>query len=494
MPSENDIHKELQAFGPYIVGLLDAADFFDLPEGPYDPLEWDTKIKQQPEYKRYVAESKKKNSRVWDLVKSLFIPAAIGVGIATIRRDYKPQLARQIAKEEIKYTGVIPPRPTAQDYQNQYIRERGGEFITKMSRADQQQLTRFLWKNSGEHERPLAKRILKQEPTLAYLVDNKEYRLRAIKRTETHRATMYGSWKYSADWGAETKTRGEAGDGRTRPSHRAQIGITVLINEPYPDGEQYPGEMSINCRGHNIFNFDKSKLTKDPQKVYEENLASAEEDARIARKAEREAAKAKPVEIQKAKPIGGEVIPRKVAPFEQPKLISLDEHKAMAKQSLKNYNAMPDELKRNVKEILISPNAWREDAALSEKYGHKVITEAAYDAKNQRILGFPDMNGAVRPISKKFMAHELAHGIDDGISGKAAWLSNVKKDGNFASKYAEEYFNKAGKNYSEDFAESMRRYVTEKDKFVKECPNRADYLERVVLSGKYRKAVEARKK
>lgn len=361
MLSESEISRELQAFGPDIIAYLDSMGFWDLPEGPYDPVDIMTSAPASAK-REYLTESKKKNSRVWDLVKALFVPVAIGVGIATIQKDYKPQLARQVAKDELK--SVKPSRPTAQDYQNQYIRERGGEFITKMSRADQQQLTRFLWKNAGEHERPLAKRILKQEPTLAYLVDNKEYRLRMIKRTETHRATMYGSWKYSADWGAETKTRGEAGDGRTRPSHRAQIGITVLINEPYPDGEQYPGEMSINCRGHNIFNFDKSKLTKDPQKVYESNLASAEEDARIARKAEREATKVKPVEIQKAKPIGGEVIPRKVAPKSEPRKIAkltedekysvehyasdgfLDTNKYLRGQ--KGYRARDDDIKKNV--------------------------------------------------------------------------------------------------------------------------------------------------
>ena len=253
--NENDIHRELHAFGPYIVGLLDSADFFDLPEGPYDPLEWDTKIKSQPEYRQYVAESKKKNSRVWDMVKSLFIPAAIGVGIATIRRDYKPQLARQIAKEEIKYKGVIPSRPTAQDYQNQYIRERGGEFITNMQRADRNFLTRFIWKNAGEHERPKAKAILKQEPLLSYLVDGKGHRLRAIDRTEKGRATAYGANEYARDWGAKTKTRHSAFRPTSRESHKAISGETVPIDKPYSTGEQYVRENFINCLCYETFGF-----------------------------------------------------------------------------------------------------------------------------------------------------------------------------------------------------------------------------------------------
>ena len=254
MSSESEISRELQAFGPDIIAYLDSMDFFDFPEGPYDPVEVMTSAPASAK-REYLTESKKKNSRVWDLVKAIFVPAAIGVGIATIRRDYKPQLARQVAKEEIKYKGVIPPRPTAQDYQNQYIRERGGEFITKMSRADQQQLTRFLWKNSGEHERPLAKRILKQEPTLGYLVDNKEYRLRAIKRTEIGRATRYGAMHFATDSGAKTKTWHSAGDSRVRPSHSALSGEEIPISEEFPHEGMFPGEQSINCRCFLTYNF-----------------------------------------------------------------------------------------------------------------------------------------------------------------------------------------------------------------------------------------------
>lgn len=254
MPSDSDISRELRAFAPRIISVLDSIDFWGI-EGEYDPVEMSTSIRSQPEYKRYVAESKEKNSRVWDLVKSLFVPIAIGAGIATIRKDYAPQIARQVAKDEVKYKGVVPKKPTAQDYQNQYIKERGGEFITKMSRADQQQLTRFLWKNSGEHERPLAKRILKQEPTLGYLVDNKEYRLRAIKRTEVGRATRYGAMMYARDWGAKTKTRHSAFRPTSRESHKAISGEEVPIDKPYSNGEMFCKENSINCLCWDTFNF-----------------------------------------------------------------------------------------------------------------------------------------------------------------------------------------------------------------------------------------------
>lgn len=254
MPSEQQIHLELQSFGPRIIDVLDSVDFWDL-EGEYDPMEVQTEMRSQPEYKRYVAESKQKNSRVWGLVKALFIGGAISAGISQIQKDYKPQIARQVAKDEVKYRGVVPAKPTAKDYMDQYIKEHGGEYITKMSRADQNLLTRFLWKNSGEHERPLAKAILKNERSLAYLVDNSEARLRAIKRTETGRATAYGAKEYAREWGAKTKTRHSAFAKNSRESHKAISGEEVPIDKAYSNGEMFCKENSINCLCWDTFNF-----------------------------------------------------------------------------------------------------------------------------------------------------------------------------------------------------------------------------------------------
>lgn len=252
--TEEEIHRLLSAFGPEIIAYLDAMGFWDLPEGTYDPVEVMAAAPASAK-REYVAASKEKNSRVWDIVKALFIPAAIGVGIATIQKDYKPQIARQAAKEVSLPKSVRPARPTAQDYQNQYISERGGEFIQRLNKADQNLITRFIWKNSGEHERPMAKTILKNEPSLAYLVDNSGVRLRAIDRTEKGRATAYGAKEYARDWGAKTKTRHSAFRPTSRASHKAISGETVAIDKPYSNGEQFCKENSINCLCWDTFNF-----------------------------------------------------------------------------------------------------------------------------------------------------------------------------------------------------------------------------------------------
>lgn len=244
MPSESEIHDLLARFGPRIIDVLDSVDFWDI-EGEYSPSELITEIKQQPEYRQYVKESQKKNSRVWDLVKVLFVPIAIKAGIAQIQKDYKPQIARQAARDELKT--VKPSRPTAQDYQAQYIKERGGEFITDMSRTDQKKLAQFIWSNANEHERPLAK-VINSQPNLRYILDQGNHRTETIIRTEKARATRYGAMNYATDWGAKTKTWHTAGDHRVRPSHSTLDGSEIPIGEEFPHEGMFPGEQSINCR------------------------------------------------------------------------------------------------------------------------------------------------------------------------------------------------------------------------------------------------------
>jgi hypothetical protein len=245
MPDEKQIHQELAAFGPDIIAYLESMGFWDI-EGPYDHVEVLSSAPASAK-REYLTESKKKNSLVWQIAGVLFAGAGIASGMAQIKADYPRQIA--------KFRAVTPKRPTAQDYQNQYIRERGGEFVTQMTRTDQQRLTNFLWRNAGVNERPLAKRILRENPQLAYLVDNKEYRLKAIKRTEVGRATGYGSMNFAKDNGAKEKTRHAAGDKRTRPSHAAISGQTRPIDKPYSNGEMFCKELSVNCRCHDTFSF-----------------------------------------------------------------------------------------------------------------------------------------------------------------------------------------------------------------------------------------------
>lgn len=235
MLPDEEIHRLLAAFGPKVVAALQAIGFFDL-QGEYNPTEVERELLKSPAFKEYKAESKAKNSKIWDVVKAVIIGQAIQAGIDSFRKDYPKYKAK----------------PSAQDYMNRYIKEHGGEFIKGMTLTDQKKLVNFIWANSGMHERPLARKI-DEQPHLRYVLDQGNHRNETIIRTERYRGTSFGTWQCAYDSGFKTKTRHAAMDKRTRPSHAAMNGETVPINTPYSNGEQFCGENSINCRCRDSF-------------------------------------------------------------------------------------------------------------------------------------------------------------------------------------------------------------------------------------------------
>jgi hypothetical protein len=236
---EEATHQELAKFGPEIVAVITSTGFFDL-EGPYDPSE----VKVSPRAKaRYVAASQQKNSRVWDLVKFAFIPTGLLQGARKTAAAYS-----------------LPAPKTAKDWMDEYIKDHGGEyigrkkiydgvFVENLTKADKNAIARFMWANAGKNERPLARQILRSEPQLAYLVDNKGYRLRNIKRTEVGRTVNYGGQQFAKQY-FKDNTWHTAGDNRVRDAHKTNAGRTVKIGDPFPNGERYPAESSIGCRCH----------------------------------------------------------------------------------------------------------------------------------------------------------------------------------------------------------------------------------------------------
>lgn len=61
----------------------------------------------------------------------------------------------------------------------------------------------------------------------------------AIERGVVPRSALRRTW---------IATGGKAGDGRTRPEHRALHGTTVGFDDEYPNGQMIPGDDEYNCR------------------------------------------------------------------------------------------------------------------------------------------------------------------------------------------------------------------------------------------------------
>lgn len=78
-------------------------------------------------------------------------------------------------------------------------------------------------------------------------------RAKVIARTETTSALNGGSMQYYDTIGAKSKTWITAGDEHVRDSHTMQHGMTIAMNERFPNGLEYPssdGDASevVNCR------------------------------------------------------------------------------------------------------------------------------------------------------------------------------------------------------------------------------------------------------
>ena len=250
MPN-SPIHTELAEFQDEVIALLDSADFFDI-EGQFDPVEFYASIPKKAQTE-YAKASQEKNSRIWDILKAALIGSAITAGFMQVKKDYPKQEKQYLTKAEAQPKKYPQPR-TAKNIADEYMREHGGELIRNMNRTDQKKLVAYIWSNAQRNERPLTRQI-KNEPHIQSILDTGKHRTETIIRTERHRAINYGATAHAKDIGAKTKTRMEKQDLRTRPSHRALRGETVPIDKPYSNGEMYPNQIDINCRGSQLFDF-----------------------------------------------------------------------------------------------------------------------------------------------------------------------------------------------------------------------------------------------
>jgi len=226
---DREISAILKKFGPEIETYLRTVGFFDI-TGQYEP----TDILNARAMATYRKASLAKNREVWAALEKWLFPEMVDFGAAFIATY-----------------GLIKP-PNVREIATDYMKTRGGFLIKRMAATDQKRLTAFIWQNSMKNERPLARQILK-EPNLVSIVAG--HRPETIIRTERGRAIRSGARSISLEAGAKSRIRREVGDHRTRPSHRKMMGEEVPIDRPYSNGEMYPGETDINCRGWEEFNF-----------------------------------------------------------------------------------------------------------------------------------------------------------------------------------------------------------------------------------------------
>lgn len=131
-----------------------------------------------------------------------------------------------------------------------YLREQGLRRVQGINETTRDKLASALADGieAGEGTAQLVKRIQQHMP------DIQAERAASIATSEAHTSMQAGSFAQMQFAGIRTKTWITAGDEDVRDSHRSQNGVTVPMEQPFPNGLMYPGDPSgapgeiIRCR------------------------------------------------------------------------------------------------------------------------------------------------------------------------------------------------------------------------------------------------------
>lgn len=131
-----------------------------------------------------------------------------------------------------------------------YLRQQGLRRVQGINETTRDKLAAALADGieAGESTAQLIKRIQQHMP------DIQAERAASIATSEAHTSMQAGSFAQMQFAGVRTKTWITAGDEDVRDSHRAQNGVTVPMEQPFPNGLMYPGDPSgapgeiIRCR------------------------------------------------------------------------------------------------------------------------------------------------------------------------------------------------------------------------------------------------------
>ena len=117
-------------------------------------------------------------------------------------------------------------------------------FISRTTATDVTRFKQWIWiQDKFKDKLPLL-----QQPNLAFITDQSGSRSELIDNVETTKAQVEGGQEFMESEGYTYHMWHTMRDGRVRPEHVANDGVTVRIGEQFPSGERYPCKNSINCR------------------------------------------------------------------------------------------------------------------------------------------------------------------------------------------------------------------------------------------------------
>lgn len=160
---------------------------------------------------------------------------------------------------------------------------------------------------------------------------------------------------------------------------------------------------------------------------------------------------------------------------------------------VEEFKKIPLTLTKNIKEIQLLDYRNSSDKYWEKTYNMKNLISFATGGNN-KISFFANSNMGIDKVNMKVqsaIAHECGHILDETISSiydryssKKEWADIMLEDlinkdvgefGLYCSKYS-----KSSSSNIEDFAEAITQYVVNKDKFIKEYPNRSKKIEQLL--------------
>jgi len=235
MTREAEILALIASWGPAVIALLNKHGYFSLDREDIEPEEILKEL--GPSFDREaIKASVAKNSKIWPLVWAVISSAAFASGVAAT--------AKQINVPQSAYNW----NPLAQKFYDDH----GDFFIRAMSNTDIASLHQRIQYDFNLNPKDFAKKF-------ADSYSCSPARLERIKRSEVHASAQGGSWNFANEadcnykqWMCTPKNRWP------RPSHRANWYQVKALEDPFANGEIYPGQ--VNCRCFMLYFLDREHL------------------------------------------------------------------------------------------------------------------------------------------------------------------------------------------------------------------------------------------
>jgi len=407
-------------------------------------------------------------------------------------------VAQDLGTEIKQYEKSLVSKAASNDRAMAYFDKHGTELVKHLSETDKKRLKKLI-----KEEWPKGKEHFVNKAKDSFFMS--ESRLETIYRTETHTAYEAARYEVQEELLKEAKNirkvriMHHSGNPNPRIPHLQADGEVREFGDPFSFGQLYPAAPRCTC-------WAEYKMVDKAYKIPKHEIKPV---SIIKKPTVPKRAVIKPTKIPKVhkppvakkltlddykldKPVvlrqvdkAPRIVPPRTA--KDPKWWVNDTKVAQdaAKQTKKIFDEMPIELTCNVKDITLLDKMNKADVGHSKLWGKKVVSEAGVDLSRDRcnLISFSNEFGQEQAMRKGVMAHELAHTIDNGLSNKLAWKNRVNKDGMWVSQYSKKHYELTG-SLSEDFADSVNLFITDRKLAYKLYPNRAEYISRKVLKEK----------